>query len=455
MPSAAPAVILRLGSHAEKEYFVKTVEHWNGLIVGANLFEAAPGATASLIFKFAGNKHKVPYYVDPMTYAFGAYVENGVTRTDLDWIKSDQKVKDPANPKKKKIQRLYKRSYRSLADEYGGAVLKAVESDTGISTLSTSACKQLAEAVIEYQRTRVRREFQADPEYADFADDIPEPTAIFAPYFYIDPGDADQGLTLFERCTSAAAEVGAESPIHAVFCTDVSTLSDINFLQRVASLIKQTGVAGVWLWFSCFYEEKADRTQLRNFRTLIEDLRTTVEVYNMHGGFLSIAMSRVGLNGASHGVGYGEQKDVIPVIGQSTPTVRYYLPDLRRRLSVPQIERAFKGIGVATPEQFFEKVCGCAICRGVIQTDVTQFSAFGDLHYSTAQSKRMAQTPAAAQRCRFHFLLNRMRERDEIGTRSAEEIADEIRAAYNKWKDQPTIRGDVDHLPRWEATLRD
>ena len=46
------------------------------------------------------------------------------------------------------------------------------------------------------------------------------------------------------------------------------------------------------------------------------------------------------MSGISHGVGYGEQKDVIPVIGQSTPTVCYYLPDLKRRLGVPQIERA-------------------------------------------------------------------------------------------------------------------
>ena len=46
MASAEPSVILRLGSHAEKDYFLKTVEYWDGLIVGANLLEAAPGATA-------------------------------------------------------------------------------------------------------------------------------------------------------------------------------------------------------------------------------------------------------------------------------------------------------------------------------------------------------------------------------------------------------------------------
>jgi len=134
--------------------------------------------------------------------------------------------------------------------------------------------------------------------------------------------------------------------------------------REVVDLIKKSGVAGVWLWFSRFYEEAAEFHQLKNFRAFIEDLRQNVEVYNMHGGYLSLALSRFGLNGVSHGIGYGEQKDVIPVIGQSTPTVRYYLPDLHRRLGVPQIERALKGVGVKAPEDFFAKVCDCAICQG-------------------------------------------------------------------------------------------
>ena len=138
-------------------------------------------------------------------------------------------------------------------------------------------------------------------------------------------------------------------------------------------------MAGVWLWFSRFYEELAAQKELENLRKFLEDLRQKVEVYNMHGGYFSLALSRFGLNGVSHSIGYGEQKDVFPVIGRSTPTVRYYLPDLRRRLGVPQIERAFKDIAVYTSASFFDKVCGCTICRGVIQTDIKQFAAFGGL----------------------------------------------------------------------------
>lgn len=456
MGSTRPKVILRLGSHAEKEYFLKTINVWDGLIVGANLLEAAPGATCSLIFKFAGKKNRTPYYVDPMTYAFGTLIEKGVTQTDLDWIKSDQSVRVSAKPgqPKKRIERRYKRSYRKLAEELSGPVLEAIESNTGIVTLDDNRVQEICETVVRYQERRVRREFEADPEYTTVADLIPPPAAVFAPYFFIDPNRADDGLRLFSQCAKSAARVRSDIPIHAVFCTDAVMLGEPEFLRFAALQIKDSGVAGVWLWFSRFYEEAAELQQLRSFREFVENLQHEVEVYNMHGGYFSLALSRFGLNGVSHGIGYGEQKDVFPVIGRSTPTVRYYLPDLRRRLGVPQIERALSGIGVDTATKFFDRVCGCAICNGVIQTNIKQFSAFGDLHYSTERSMRLAQTPAAARRCRFHFLLNRRLERMHVAKLSATEIANEFNRAYEKWNKEPTIQRYSEHLARWESVLR-
>ena len=36
-----------------------------------------------------------------------------------------------------------------------------------------------------------------------------------------------------------------------------------------------------------------------------------------------MALRKIGMTGIAQGNGYGEQKDVMPVIGQSTPTVQY------------------------------------------------------------------------------------------------------------------------------------
>ena len=62
-----PQLIIRMGSHAEKDYILKLGKQFDGIIIGANIVEATAGATASLV----GQKLKIPYYIDPMTYVFG------------------------------------------------------------------------------------------------------------------------------------------------------------------------------------------------------------------------------------------------------------------------------------------------------------------------------------------------------------------------------------------------
>jgi hypothetical protein len=118
------------------------------------------------------------------------------------------------------------------------------------------------------------------------------------------------------------------------------------------------------------------------------------------------------MSGVARGVGYGEQKDVVPVFGQSTPTVRYYLPPIYARFGVPDIERWFSALGVTTPKEFFQKIRDCIVYRGVIASGLSNFQEFRERHYSTPISMRAAQTPAPAKRCRFYFPLCRLRERD-------------------------------------------
>ena len=178
-----------------------------------------------------------------------------------------------------------------------------------------------------------------------------------------------------------------------------------------------------------------------------------MKVFNLHGGFFSMVLSHFGLSGVSHGIGYGEQKDVVPIIGQSIPTVRYYLPDLYKRVGVPKVERCFHALGINTPADFHEQVCDCVVCKGVVSQSIASFSAFGEMHYSRPQSKRLAQTPAAAKRCRFHFLLNRIRERDEQMGSSVQQIRMQLYNAIAAWGTQATIEDEVRHLRRWITAL--
>ena len=149
-------VVLRMGSHAEKEYLEKLGDKFDGLVLGANLVEATPGASASLVVKLCGKKKQLAFILDPMTYAYGSYVdpEMDSDRTDLDWIKSEQKTKG-------KVVRRVKSSYRKLAKRLGAPFHHAIEQDAAVSPADLStrgAARTASQATLEYQLTRMQEE---------------------------------------------------------------------------------------------------------------------------------------------------------------------------------------------------------------------------------------------------------------------------------------------------------
>ena len=451
MAAVDPKVFIRMGTHAEKDYFEKTLKFFDGIALGANLVEATPGATASLMVRFGGKKVRLPYYIDPMTYAYGAYRDNAdKLRSDLDWIKSEQKRKG------RKPVRDFKRSYRGLAQALGPPFTTALERKSAVTWDDLSSAKAINDCcqnVANYQLNRIATELAGDPELGKFTKEIPRSAAVIAPYFYIEHSKQKEWLDLNIRLATAAVRLKPDVPVHATLCADASFLGDSSFLDEIKAKLPKTGVDGVWLWFSAFRENAADAEELAGFRSLVEDLSASMEVYNRHGGYFSLAMCKYGMSGISHGVGYGEQKDVLPVIGQSTPTVRYYLPNVHRRFGVPQIERCFDELKIHTADDFYKKVCNCVICKGIVSDELSAFSAFGDMHWSNPESKRKAQTPAAAKRCRFHFLISRVRERDWLKDASVSDIVKELEKATRVWGKQPSLRGELDYLTTWKEAL--
>ena len=455
MVSSTPQVVIRLGSHAEKEYIVKLDRLLDGLIVGANLFEATPGATASLLLRVGAKRTKL--YVDPMTYAYGAYVDprTGVVRRDLDWIKSDQSRRGSAG-RKGVVVRDFKRSYRNLAERLGAPVVHSVQEGNAVTPdalRDQRARMAFCASVVQYQVGRMKQELEDDEELSDHLEDAPRPAAVLAPYFYIEPSSTADWLDANLDLMRATAALDVGTPVHGVLCADVRHLSESSTLERLRKELPETGVAGVWLWFSEFFEDAASEAALAAYRDLVVGLAGRVEVHALHGGLFSLLLSKCGMTGVSHGVGYGEQKNVVPVIGQSVPMVRYYLPALAKRLGVPAIERAFNGLGIRTAEDFHEHVCDCPVCKGVVTSSLEQFGDFGDMYFSRPTARRQAQTPAAAKRCRFHFLLARLRERNDIREHDLVTLLERLRKADHVWGTQPSLRGASGHVKRWINVL--
>jgi hypothetical protein len=453
VPEAAANVILRLGSHSEKEYVEKTIKQFDGVMVGANLLQATPGATATLLFKLNKQAGR-PYYVDPMTYAFGSYVDpaTGRVRSDLDWIKSDKKVKG----KPGKFTRDFKSSYAKLADTFGPPYSTAVQRSKAVEPADFTSdhfVEDSCRRVLAFQADLLRNVFTQDPVTAGFANEFPTPTALLAPYFYIEQSKMPEWIALNRRLALASTAVRNDIPVHVVVCGHRDLLTNAAHTRTIIDGLKECNPAGVWLWFSRFDEHGASLQELRALRAWVEELSPQMPVFNMHGSYFSLALSKVGMAGIAHGIGYGEQKDVVPVIGQSTPTVQYYVRSLHAKFSVPQIIRCFTALGVTTPEQFFRVICDCVICKNIVGKDLNNFSQFGEIHYSRPSAKRASQTPAAAKRCRYHFLLNRSKERDYVRANTLRTIADNCNAAADEWR-KTILANSIGHLREWADVLR-
>lgn len=436
MSIAPPKVVLRIGSHAEKAYLEKLAKSLDAIIFGGNLMEITPAATCSLILALQNKRGgaALPFYLDPMTYCFGPYIDpqTGKKRIDLEALKSERLEKRGSKNKIKGV----KESYTALAEQLGSHFQSAVKTSKAIdpSNLAPADRDKLCQGVVDYQLKRVDEILSDDELMKEFVGKG-RPAAVFAPYFYVHDRWADDGLKTAIDLATRTVGLKPSAPVHSVICASDSILSNAARRKYLMDELPKTNVAGVWLWFDGFDELRAPLEQLIGFRSIVQGLNRKMEVYNLHGGYFSLLLTHDGLTGISHGVGYGEQKPVAKVIGAAAPTVRYYLPPICKRVGVPDIQRCFPDMGIKTPADLFAKVCDCQICKGVIGSDLARFASFGEMHRANPTAQRDSQTPAAAKMCRFHFLINRLKEREAVAKLNATGRSQHVTDKVGPWRD--------------------
>ena len=425
MPSSS--VILRLGSHAEKDYLLKTASLYQGVIVGANLLEMTPGATTSLSWKFSTLNR--PFGLDPLTYVFAL---------DQTYITSEKRDKRSGT-----ITIEMKKSFQKICQEYGdpfkSVCLQGRRPLTPQDFGDQSSISNLARCVLMYQLERMNSICQADPQLAELSGQT-KPSFVFSPYFYI-PGDPEALSRQWEAlCLTALSEFGAlESPVpkHGVICFSRRLLKDTDRLLSLVQQAIRSGCDATWFWVSDFREEDITPTELRNLSLMVKAAsQIDHPIYNLHGGFLSSLLSKQGLHGFSHSIGYGESKDVFPVSGGALPTVAYHYNPLHVKSSVPDIERAFSTLGITDAAAFHKNVCDCSICLGTIKGNIRNFRKFGELSLKPGNT-RESQTAESAKRCRFHFLLARRKEVDFVNKYAVEDLNGLLKKVVDEYEALP------------------
>ncbi|MBI4284007.1 MAG: hypothetical protein HY663_06015 [Chloroflexi bacterium] len=304
--------------------------------------------------------------------------------------------------------------------------------------------------VLNYQRNRLNEALRQSEDFLMTESEIEPltPTRLVAPYFHVS-GDLDW-LPVNISLASRAMQIEPASWV--VVCLD-SLLLDSQSLDEVIDAYSGLQTPGYLLWATDLEEERATEGQVQGLKRLITGLSQggSKAVINMFGGYFSCLLSEDGLTGISHGLGYGERRDIVPVLGGGLPPPKYYLPPVHQGIRIDELV----SIAINRDETSFRlEVCPCVICQGLLRQGV----GFLLQQYTASSTKivngryREVATPEVYRLTRFHYLHNKSLEFQRIRQTSREALLDALDTAYAQFRNDLGT-ASLMYLRTWRRAL--
>jgi len=426
--------VVRLGTHAEKDYLLRSYAWFDEVAINANLLEA----TASSLSIFLGElKQKGKgYFIDPVNYAFalapGYLMKNigeQVSKTNL-----------------KRTFRGLARNYGNVIDQYAG--LEALRPDY---LDSNAAQDEFCGCVLSYQRDKLNQALNENAGFLLSETEIESllPTKYVVPYFHLS-GDLEW---LQINTALANRPYCIELNAWVVVCLDSLLLDFEPSINTIVSEYSALQTPGYLVWATNFEEERATDGQIRGLKALVQGLSQggTKQVINMFGGYFSCLLAESGLTGVSHGLGYGERRDITPVLGGGLPPAKYYLPATHQQIRMDQLAAIASSLDV---DSFSQNICNCVICRGLLQQGldylIQQYTATDTRLVNGAYRQR--STPQVYRLTRFHYLYNKHLEFQSSNTNSCDNLLSALDESYQNFRYQ--LGGaTLNYLRIWSRAL--
>ena len=420
---------IRLGTHAEKQYLSLSVSLFDEVLVNANLMEAGPGSTALFIVSLGK-----PYMLDPVSYSFAQNPE---------YLMSSRRSE-------------LKRTFRALIHRFGEPLAVCAEgsravlaSDFADSDKAEGFCRR----VLDYQRTRVVEALRENEAFLDEValEEVP-PERLIAPYFHND--ERRTWLAVNRRLAEAGAGLAGEGEnLCVAVAFDALMLDRREEVDALAETYEGLDCAGYLFWPSDFDETGATVGQIKGLRRLVTRLcGENGEGMMLYGGYFTALLEREGITATSHGVGYGEKRDIVPVVGGGLPPAKYYLQAIHDRIRIEEMLRLAEAVDDAT---FLREICRCTICSGLIERGGMEllrreFGATEERPYRDGY--RNVATSRVYKLTRFHYIENKHRELQEIEGGTRESLVAGLEESYDRFS--PTLgRGRLGYLLRWQRGL--
>jgi len=430
-----PIHILRFGVHAEQTFFTQGKDFYDWVLFNANTVHYFASGTGAFI---SGKLADKSYFIDPITHAFGHH---------------PQYIKKPDSNEPKS-------SFAGLAEEYG----EPARSNIGNRALNESdftpdtVLEGFTKRVIDFQRDGLLRSLApTDSKYmvGDPAE-ILRPKILVAPYFYMNSSNYKNWLPINLALIEAAQTFCEGYPLYGEIVIDRGILEDKNDYEAIIDAYLGANCKGFLLWIADFSEHEVPRQLLANYIDFIRNLsQDEREILNIYGGYFSIILTQLGLKGVTHGPGYGEERDVIPV-GGGVPRAKFYLTPVHQRLLFETVEFMRLAGAWENAGDFYSKVCEGRWCKRVIGDDLSNFRKFGKVTISKDRHGiyRSYPTPDTRKNMIFHFLEAKAQEFSQMTTSSIGTIIEQLERAQSEYE-RYMPGGSLRYLGTWAKVLRD
>jgi hypothetical protein len=305
------------------------------------------------------------------------------------------------------------------------------------------------EQVLKYQRTRLASALE---ENADFlTSEVAAGGTGLTPALPIAPYFVDDFTSQWRKTNLDSLRIAYElgSPIQGLVAFDNRLASPVS-LRELCLAYLQSPVEQFWIWPTDLDEHYTPEPSLRAYADAVRMLANEKKVIAAYGGFFAILLYFRGLAGMSHGVGYGDKRDLEPVLGGGIPPARFYLRAIRDAIAIGDLPVICAGL---SDDEYRKRVCSCQICaglmdRGGVANLLTELTAT-EIRQTPARGLVEVPTGRVYRLTRNHFLLNRHREIQEVtGAASFQQLAESI-LDQAKWAADRLSLASTRHINSW------
>lgn len=423
---------IRLGTHAEKDYLLRAHAWFDAVVLNANLVQAAPASLGVFLMELR-DKNKT-YFIDPVTYAFALSPHLLLRRDSIQASRAN-----------------LKRTFQGLAPRYGRVVNqhageRALQPDDFVADADK---EEFCRCVLDYQKERVNEGLR-ESEYFIMSELEPvAPAKLVAPYFHLS-GEVEW-LELNIELASIACQM--EPTVWVALCLDSFLLFSEEAVDDLVEAYKELETSGFLVWASDFTEERANVDQIQGLRRLVNGLSQDgkKQVVNMFGGYFSCLLAEHGLTGVSHGLGYGERRDIEPVLGGGIPPAKYYLPAIHKDIRMDQFAAIAQRLDSSS---FQQEVCDCVICSGLLRQGMDALiQQYTDTIIRVSNNRyREVATPQVRRLTRFHYLSNKNLEFKRVRDVQHADLLDELDWGYQRFGGE-LGSPSVAYLRTWRRAL--